>query len=297
MSDDIVGELAESIDRARLAAEAGLNVTFVGNAVVGYGERSMVFLAESTVLKVYTHRWQERAFREAAGLRVAGHATDLHLPDVLAQDEVPGHLSWLACTRLSGTQPAREGQTTTPLLGQVAARLHTLPAEQVNELAEHRSRLRELPDGKTPRHQAAQELDAALTETAPNAEQHCTRRFVHGDYSSRNVLLADEQSPRVIDFEGSGAGCCYTDLAALVLHESLLGPRDRHVLLASYDAERRRLDPAAATVDGEHLAFHLLIRARWIMQWALELDPALAGAIADLTPWLLAALAGTVALR
>lgn len=27
--------------------------------------------------------------------------------------------------------------------------------------------------------------------------------------------------------------CCYADLAALVLHETLLGARDRHVLLAS----------------------------------------------------------------
>lgn len=198
---------------------------------------------------------------------------------------------------MSGTQPTRDLENTTRLLGQVAARLHTLPTYEVDELAEHRRRLRELPDGTTPRHQAARQLDAALTETISNAEQHCTRGFVHGDYSSRNILLAAEQPPGVIDFEGAGAGCCYTDLAALVLHESLLGSRDRHVLLASYDAERRRLDPAAAAVDGEHLAFHLLIRARWIMQWALDLDPGLAGAIADLTPWLLAALAGTAAIR
>ena len=293
----VVGDLAESIDRARLAAEAALNVTFTENPVVGYGQRSMVFLAEQAVVKVYTHRWQERTVRETAGLRVAAHAPALRLPDVLAQDEVPSPLSWLACTRLSGTEPAPDAKTTSPLLGQVAARLHTLPAEQVDELAEHRHRLRDLPDGTTPRHQAARELDAALTETAPSAEQHCIRGVVHGDYSSRNILLTDDQLPGVIDFEGSGAGCCYTDLAALVLHESLLGPRDRHVLLASYDAERRRLDPPAAAVGGEHLAFHLLIRPRWIMQWALELDPDLAGAITDLTPWLLAALAGTEAIR
>ena len=42
--DSIVGELAESIDRARLAAEAALNVRFTENTVVGYGQRSMVFL-------------------------------------------------------------------------------------------------------------------------------------------------------------------------------------------------------------------------------------------------------------
>lgn len=304
MSDDptgddesVVGDLVESVERARLAAEAVLNVTFTENAVVGYGHRSMVFLTEQAVLKVYTHRWRERACREAAGLRVAAHAPDLRLPDVLAHDEVPGRLSWLGCTRLSGTPPAPDAEITTPLLGQVAARLHTLPAHEVDELAEHRHRLRKLPDGRTPRHQAARELDAALTEAAPVAEQQCTRGFVHGDYSSRNILLADVQPPGIIDFEGSGAGCCYTDLAALVLHESLLGPRDCHVLLASYDAERRRLDPTATAVDGEHLAVHLLLRARWIMQWALTLDPDLAGAITDLTPWLLAALAGTTAIR
>lgn len=295
--DSIVGELAEDIDCARLAAEAALDLTFTENAIVGYGQRSMVFLAEQAVLKVYTHRWQERASREAAGLRVAAHAPDLRVPAVLAHDEMPGHLSWLASTRLAGTQPAPDVENTTPILGQVAARLHTLPAYRFDELTEHRRRLRELPDGATAPHQAARQLDAALAETAPLAEQHCIRGFVHGDCSSRNVLLADDQSPGVIDFEGSGAGCCYDDLAALVLHESLLGPRDRHALLDAYDTERRRLDPAAAAVRGEHLAYHLVIRARWVMQWAIDLDPDLAAEVTELTPWLLAALAGTEAVR
>lgn len=296
-ADGLVDELADDIDCARLAAETALDLTFTDNAIVGYGQRSLVFLAESAVLKIYTHRWQERASREASGLRAAAAATELRIPEVLAHDELPGHLSWLASSRLSGTQPAPDGQDTTPILGQIAARLHTLPAQQVDELAEHRRRLRELPAGTGPMHQAARELDAALAETTPLVEQDCTRGFVHGDFSSRNVLLDDENPPGVIDFEGSGRGCCDDDLAALVLHESLLGHRDRHVLLDSYEAELTRLDPGADPVDDEHLAYHLVVRARWIMQWALDLDPDLAGEITALTPWLLQALAGAEAVR
>lgn len=293
--ESLLAELAEYIDCARLAAEAALDTRFAGNSIVGYGQRSMVYLADQAVLKVYTHRWQERASREAAGLRAAAHAPGLRIPEALAHDELPGHLSWLASTRLAGTQPVQAEASTTVVLGHVAARLHTVPAHQVDELAEHRRRLRALPEGITLMHQAARQLDTALVAAAPSADQHCLRGFVHGDCSSRNVLLDGDQPPGVIDFEGSGAGCCYDDLGALVLHESLLGTRDRRVLLDSYDAERHRLDPTAAAVRGEHLAYHLMIRARWIMQWAIDLDPELASDITDLTPWLLGALAGTEA--
>lgn len=295
--DSIVGELADDIDCARLAAEATLNTTFTERAVLGYGQRSIVFLAPSTVLKVYTHRWHERSSREAAGLHAAAYATDLRIPEVLGHEDLSGQLSWLASTRLAGTQPDEHDVHTTPTLGQVAARLHALPTHLVNQLSEHRRRLRELPAGNTPAHQAARALDTALNETSPAAEAQCLHGFVHGDCSSRNVLLADGQPPGVIDFEGSGAGCITEDLAAMVLHECLLGSRDRSVLLDSYDAERHRLDPAATVIPLDHLAFHLVLRARWILQWAIELDPELTEAITELTPWLLSALSGTESVR
>ncbi len=299
MDDDTTGEgqlaeLAEDLDCARVAAAAAVGTPFVAHALVGYGGRSVVYLAEQAVLKVYTHRPEERCAREAAGLRAAAHAVDLRVPEVLACEEQSGPVAWLAATRLSGTQPAPQEATTT--LGHVAARLHTLPAEHLAEMPEHRRRLRELPAGTSPAHQAASQLEAALAEADPAAEANsCTRErgFVHGDFSSRNILLAAGEHPGIIDVEGSGVGCCYDDLGALVLHESLLGTRDRRVLLAVYDAERRRLHPTSAVVRPEHLAYHLVLRARWIMQWALELDPELAEQVTTLTPWLLTALHGT----
>ncbi|WP_157405327.1 phosphotransferase [Actinopolyspora halophila] len=285
-------ELAENLDRVRLAAAAAVGTTFASHPLTGYGGRSAVYLAEQAVLKVYTHRCQERCHREAAGLRAAAHATDLRVPEVLAHDERAGRLSWLAATRVSGTQPSQHEPSTTAILGQVAARLHSLPDELLAEMPEHHRRLRELPEGTSPTHQAARGLDAALAEAAAESEQHCVRGFVHGDCSSRNILLADDQAPGVIDVEGSGIGCCYDDLAALVLHESLLGTHDRRVLLAAYDAERRRWNSTTDPVSGDHLAYHLALRAQWILQWAIELDPELAEQVTALAPRLLASLHG-----
>ncbi|MGJ7905105.1 phosphotransferase family protein [Actinopolyspora sp. H202] len=282
----------DDIDRARRSAEAALDLGFAPNPTVGYGGRSAIFLAEHAALKVYTHRGQERCHREAAGLRAATHTPELRVPEVLAHDEQAEQLPWLAATRLNGTRPSPHEATTT--LGQVAARLHSLPPELLAEMPEHRRRLRELPKGSNPAHQAADRLDATLSETTPAAEKRCEREcgFVHGDFSGRNILLADGEHPGVIDFEGSGIGCRYDDLGALVLHESLLGTRDRRVLLAAYDAERRRLSPTTETASGDHLTYHLVLRARWILQWAIDLDPELAERVAALTPWLLTTLDG-----
>lgn len=287
--------LDDAVDCARRAAEAVTGTAFE-QRLVGYAERSVVYLAEYAVLKVYTHRCQERCTREAAGLAAAAHASNLRVPDVLAHDAGPGNLSWLVSTRLAGSQLADQGEHSTVLLGHVAARLHAIPTRQLGKLADHRRRLRELPEGTSPLHQAAQRLDIALTEAGPTAEQHCPRGFVHGDFSSRNVLVEPDFDPGVIDVEGAGIGCCYDDLAALLVHESLLGRRDRRLLLESYESERRRLD-VPLIVQGEHLAYHLVLRARWILQWAIDLDPELASDVAELAPWLLHALAGDEAVR
>ncbi|MGH3513200.1 MAG: hypothetical protein ACRDRB_13095, partial [Pseudonocardiaceae bacterium] len=45
-------------------------------------------------------------------------------------------------------------------------------------------------------------------------------------------------------------------------------------------------------VDQRHLLFHLAWRARWILQWAVEIDPPLAAQVTALAPRLLAGLTG-----
>jgi hypothetical protein len=112
------------------------------------------------------------------------------------------------------------------------------------------------------------------------------------DFSARNVLLAADQSPGLIDFEGCGLGCRYEDLATLVMQDGLLGDRDIRGLLAGYTAERAGLGHADPEVDRLHLLFHLAWRARWILQWAVEIDPPLASQVTVLTPRLLAGLTG-----
>ncbi|MGH3933470.1 MAG: hypothetical protein ACRDS1_00560 [Pseudonocardiaceae bacterium] len=45
-------------------------------------------------------------------------------------------------------------------------------------------------------------------------------------------------------------------------------------------------------MDQRHLLFHLAWRARWILQWAVEIDQPLASQVTALAPGLLAGLTG-----
>jgi Ser/Thr protein kinase RdoA (MazF antagonist) len=289
----VVGALAEAIDCARLAAESALDTLFADRAIVGYGGRSMVFLAPKTVLKVYTHRPSERLHREITGLYLAARASGLRVPAVLGHDDITGSLAWLAATRLDGTQasePTWAGPDTTELLGRAAARLHSLPANVPGELPELTRRIRDLPTSDATAYQAGTELAEVLTRVEGEHLPRCARGFVHGDFSARNVLLTADQPPGVIDFEGCGLGCRYEDLATLVMQDGLLGTRDTWGLLAGYTAERTELGHAHPEVDHHHLLFHLAWRARWILQWAMEIDPPLTRQVIALAPRLLTAL-------
>jgi glycosyltransferase involved in cell wall biosynthesis/aminoglycoside phosphotransferase (APT) family kinase protein len=289
----VVGPLAEAIDCARLAAESALGTVFTDRAIVGYGGRSMVFLAPETVLKVYTHRPSERLQQEITGLTLAAQVPGLRLPAVLGHDDIPGSLAWMSATRLAGTQasaPAWQDPDTTVLLGRVAARLHALPAEMLSDLPVFTRRIRDLPPGDAEAYRVGTALAQALTARGHEHRPRCGRGFVHGDFSTRNVLLAEGQPPGVIDFEGCGLGCCYEDLATLVMQDGLLGDRDIRGLLAGYTAQRAELGHADPEVDHRHLLFHLAWRARWILQWAVEIDPPLAAQVTALAPRLLAEL-------
>lgn len=291
----VVGALAEAIDCARLAAESALDTVFADRAIVGYGGRSMVFLAPETVLKVYTHRPSERLHREITGLTLARRAPGLRIPVVLGHDDIPGSLAWMSATRLAGTQatePAWQGPGTTELLGRTAARLHSLPADALGDLPEFTRRLRDLPVSDADAYQAGTRLARALTAVESEHLSGCARGFVHGDFSARNVLLAPDQPPGMIDFEGCGHGCRYEDLATLVMQDGLLGARDIRGLLAGYTAERTALGHVDPEVDRRHLLFHLAWRARWILQWAVEIDQPLASRVTALAPRLLAGLTG-----
>ncbi|MGH3536817.1 MAG: phosphotransferase [Pseudonocardiaceae bacterium] len=291
----VVGALAEAIDCARLAAESALDTVFADRAIVGYGGRSMVFLAPETVLKIYTHRPSERLQREITGLTLAARAPGLRVPAVMGHDDIPGSLAWVSATRLAGTLasgPAWVDPDTTELLGRAAARLHSLPPDLLGDLPEFTRRIRDLPTIDADAYQAGTRLAEALAGVEGEHLPGCVRGFVHGDFSARNVLLAADQPPGIIDFEGCGVGCCYEDLATLVMQDGLLGDRDIRGLLAGYTAERTELRHADPGVDQRHLLFHLAWRARWILQWAVEIDPPLAAQVTALAPRLLAGLTG-----
>lgn len=301
------GRLAEDIDCARLAATAALGVRFDAEAAVGYAGRSMVFFAPTAVLKVYTHRPSERAYREVAGITLAAtYAPGVRVAEVLGHDDVPGALSWVATTRLSGTHPSRD-QLATPTvarhLGHIAARLHAIPVEHLGALPIQARRIRTLPPSDPAGVEAGHRLVEALEAVEPHQRVRCERGFVHGDLSSRNVFLLSEPVEKpsdelggqrwgIIDFEGCGLGCVYDDLATLVMQDGLLGTADVDQLLAGYQDERAARGHPHPSVDREHLTVHLGWRARWMLQWAIEIDRPLTEQVLALTPTLLAALAG-----
>lgn len=288
------GELAEAIDCARLAATAALDITFDTDAAAGYAGRSMVFFSRHAVLKIYTHRADQRAHREVTGLELAAHdVAGLRIPAVLGHDHVPGGLSWVATTRLGGSHPSADDLATTACatqLGTLAARLHAIPAQNVTLAPYQGRRLRALPATDAATAQLTEDLVVALEVSEAHQRARCEHGFVHGDLSSRNVLLAAEQEPGLIDFEGSGAGCLYDDLATLIMQDGQLGPADPAQLLTGYEAERATLGHHNPAVDRDHLAWHLARRARWILQWAIDIDQPLATRVLDLAPELIAEL-------
>lgn len=283
----VLARLASEIDCARQAAESALDTVFDHAAIVGYGGRSMVFLSKTAILKIYTHRPAERAEREIAGLALAGRAAGLRVPEVLGHDSVDGALAWVSATRLDGAAPAdpRDAQATA-LLGTVAARLHALPDDALTGLAPFRRNIRPLPDDD---HPVRTRLSAVLAEANPVQAAACVPGFVHGDYSARNLLLADGKDPGVIDFEGCGTGCVYDDLTNLYVQNCLIDGRDPHLALAAYHAESARLG-RPVEVDTRHLLYHTARYFRWVLQWAIEIDTELADQVTVLAPRVLDAL-------
>ncbi|MFE2426980.1 phosphotransferase [Streptomyces sp. NPDC059373] len=283
----VLARLASEIDCARQAAESALDTVFDHAAIVGYGGRSMVFLSKSAVLKVYTHRPAERARREILGLRLAGQVPGLRIPEVLGQDDVEGALSWVAATRLDGNAPDDiHNQDETRTLGEVAARLHSLPADALTELPAFSRNIRPLDEDA---HPVRARLSAVLARTAPVQHASCVAGFVHGDYSARNLLLTPGLPPAVIDFEGCGVGCIYDDLTNLYVQNCLIDGREAALALSGYEEEGARLGRTSG-VDARHLLWHTARYFRWVLQWAVEIDTALADQVTALAPGVLDAL-------
>lgn len=280
----VLARLASEIDCARQAAESALGTVFDQAAIVGYGGRSMVFLSKTAILKIYTHRPAERAQREITGLTLAATAAGLRVPEVLGHDSVDGALAWVSATRLDGTAPTDPSdEQATALLGTVAARLHALPAEALTDLPPFRRNIRPLSEDA---HPVRARLSAVLAGAEPVQLASCVPGFVHGDYSARNLLLAPGLEPGVIDFEGCGSGCVYEDLTNLYVQNCLIDGRDPHLALTAYGEERVRLG-RPLEVDTRHLLFHTAHYFLWVLQWATEIDTALADQVTALAPQVL----------
>jgi hypothetical protein len=77
------------------------------------------------------------------------------------------------------------------------------------------------------------------------------RRFMHRDYHSRNLLIAERGNPAIIDFQGAMLGPITYDLASLLRDCYIAWPIER--VDAWVEQYRRRLvDAGLVTVDGAH---------------------------------------------
>ena len=69
-------------------------------------------------------------------------------------------------------------------------------------------------------------IEAALRFIA-NASDEQPRRFMHRDYHSRNLLVADMNTPAIIDFQGAMLGPISYDLASLLRDCYIAWPEER----------------------------------------------------------------------
>jgi len=288
---------AAAVEAALGAVEARLGLRFEGEGLVGYGSRALLFLSAQAALKLYvgirpgTGFWEQRLARERTGLALAGALPDLDVPTLLGDGGAPGTPCWIAYSRLSGAKADGEPPgcaAAADALALAAARLHGLPVSR--ELPAFRRVVRDLDPRRPDPHPGRARLTELLARIEPAARAECGSGFVHGDYSSFNLLLGPGHRPGVLDFEGCGVGCRDEDLATLVIQDGLLGGRGERRLLAAY--ARYAADHGAAPVDRRHLYFHVAYYLRWVLQWAVPHDPWLAARFSALIPRVVQVLAG-----
>ena len=93
-------------------------------------------------------------------------------------------------------------------------------------------------------------IEAALRLIADAADEQ-PRRFMHRDYHSRNLLIADRNNPAIIDFQGAMLGPITYDLASLLRDCYIAWPIER--VDAWVEGHRQRLVAAGLVdVDGAH---------------------------------------------
>jgi thiamine kinase-like enzyme len=130
-------------------------------------------------------------------------------------------------------------------------------------------------------HRALQTLVTKLSSAAKN---FCIEGLVHGDYSRRNLLVHHQLITGLVDFERSGEGCRYEDLATVYLHDGLIDGHDNDELIVCYQRSLQTHLARQVTVHREHLLFHVAAYASWILQWAAEVDKPLADTVSRLIP-------------
>jgi N-acetylmuramate 1-kinase len=93
-------------------------------------------------------------------------------------------------------------------------------------------------------------IEQALRFIANIADEQ-PRRFMHRDYHSRNLLIAEHDNPAIIDFQGAMLGPITYDLASLLRDCYIAWPIER--VDAWVEQYRQRLvDAGIVNVDGAH---------------------------------------------
>jgi glycosyltransferase involved in cell wall biosynthesis/aminoglycoside phosphotransferase len=277
------------IQLTRLGAESALSRRFSQKPLLGFSGRSAVFLADDAVLKVYTHRSAERLRRETSGLAAASRVLGGLVPDVLGLDAVPGGLAWLSSQRQPGDNWNDAGgrPSATARAEQMGVVLRCLHSAPVDTLLPFDGR----PVPVVGSDRDADHITAQLSRVTIRCGDAGGDVLVHGDFSLRNVLWSVSPPNRLtglVDFEKSGRGCRYDDLATFYVHDVLLGTKGLWApFVATYlgfPPSARQSPPEGTALSTNHLLYHALDYARWVLGWAPQLDTEFAAAIRGILP-------------
>lgn len=261
--------------------------------ISGYLNRTEVFRinANDAVVKVYHHAPRSKFSRERSAYQLLC-GIELPLARILAQGVLPDATPWMALSFLPGKSPedcadSFTSQDSTQLfrqLGNIARGLHRVTDDPIkdideilrpamNDVPESRRRYAEYRDLALEIHGPFRRMmiDAAKTmdKLAERMREPVEPRFVHGDFSSRNVLI-DWHDRRlsvsgIVDFERCRFGDPAQDLANLWFKDLCADVCRQTAFVDGYGSFETGID--------DRVHWHLLGLMFEIASWAPERDP------------------------
>lgn len=275
--------------RETVSASLGWPVTLT--KISGYLNRSEIYVVSEceAVVKVYHHAASSKFSRERSAYAILNSSGVPHA-SVIAMSESDAELLWICMSFLPGSSaeafPFCESQADKVFgdIGRIAQQLHkvaypvstdidkiVIPGSDL--LQEYAAKYRRYFQSSSMIEDDYQELRARGAEMLESFVRHSTSfktppKFVHGDFSSRNVMVHGDSSDcrisGVLDFERSQFGDPAQDLATIWFKDLSTDPLKLEFCFEGYGQGESRLR--------DRILFHFLGLMFEIASWAYERD-------------------------